>query len=235
MKNKIALLLLCLPLVTHAKQLELNGAPTPSNFRDISKDLVATIDYKALGPAEAGGLTGFSIGLATTYVKVENKTSWFTATTENVSELGLVGIQASKGLPLDIDVGAYYSFIPETDVKVYGAELRYAFLPGSVALPAVALRGSYSKLTGIDDFDLDSTSVDLSVSKGFALITPYAGVGQVYGTSDPNGIAGLSKVKIKETKLFVGLRLGLGLFEITPEYAKIGDNDSYNLKLGLGF
>jgi hypothetical protein len=34
-----------------------------------------------------------------------------------------------QGLPLDIDVAAFYSAIP-TNIKLFGAELRYAVLPG---------------------------------------------------------------------------------------------------------
>lgn len=234
MKIKYALLLLLLPLMTQAKDLELIGG-SQADFRNISKDIVATIDYKALGPAEAGGLTGFSVGTFATYVTVDNEASWTTATGEDIDELGLVGIQANKGLPFDIDVGAYFSAIPTTSVKVYGAELRYAFLPGSAVLPAVAIRGTYSKLTGIDNFDVDSKSVDLSVSKGFAFVTPYAGVGRVFGTSDPDASSGLTKEDIEATKLFAGVRFGFGLFEMTPEYTRIGDNNAYNLRLGLGF
>lgn len=234
MKTKIAMLLLCLPLSALAgKDFEVVGG-NQEEFREISEDIIATIEYKAQGPSEASGLTGFSAGLFATYVPVDNKAAWFNATGENVSEIGLVGLHATKGLPLGIDVGAYVSTVPTTDITAYGAELRFAILEGGVASPGLALRGSYSKLTGIDNFEVDSKSVDLSISKGFAFLTPYAGAGYVRGESDPDASTGRSDVKYSGKKIFAGLRIGLGLLEITPEYTRIVDNNVYSLKLGLG-
>ena len=235
MKTKIAVLLLCLPLSAVAgKDFEVIGG-NQNDFREISEDIIATIEYKAQGPSEASGLTGFSAGVFATYVPVDNKASWKTATGEDVNEIGLVGVHATKGLPLGIDVGAYVSTVPTADITAYGAELRLAILEGGVASPGLALRGSYSKLSGIDNFDVDSKSVDLSVSKGFAFLTPYAGAGYVRGESDPDdSVPTLSKVKYSGKKLFAGVRLGLGLLEITPEYSRIVDNNVYSLKFGLG-
>lgn len=234
MLRKLALVVAALPLVAGAKDFNI-VVPNQPDFREVSEDIVATLDYKALGPAEAGGLTGFSIGVLGSYVAVDNKGAWKRLTGENVSELGLVGVRVTKGLPFNLDVGAFYSSVPTTDVTAMGGEVRYAILPGSVALPALALRGSYSTLSGIRDFDVESKSMDVSVSKGFALLTPYAGAGYVWGESDPNGSFGLRKEKIEEPKFFAGLKIGIGLFELTPEYTQIGDNNAYNVQLGLGF
>ncbi|MBI3171401.1 MAG: hypothetical protein HYZ32_02280, partial [Hydrocarboniphaga effusa] len=141
----------------------------------------------------------------------------------------------TKGLPLGIDVGAFYTTVPDTDVRIYGGELRYAFLEGSALSPAIALRGSYVTVEGIDSFDLKSRAVDISLSKGFAVITPYVGVGYVFGESDPKGIPSLQKVDVEETKAYIGARISLGLFEFTPELGQTGDNILYNLRAGFSF
>jgi hypothetical protein len=44
----------------------------------------------------------------------------------------------------------------------------------------VAFRLSASSLLGVDPMTLRTTAADLSISKGFRFITPYAGVGQVH-------------------------------------------------------
>ncbi len=205
-----------------------------ADFRSISEDLIATIDYKAIVPAEATGIVGFGAGLIFSYVPVDDEGAWQRATTQNIDSLGLVGIGVTKGLPFGIDVGAFYTEIPNTNVSLYGAEVRYALLEGGIASPALALRGSYVKVNGIGSFDLDSKAVDISLSKGFTLITPYVGVGYVFGEADPH-VALLTKEKINETKAFIGARISLGLIEFTPELGQIGDNIIYNLRAGFSF
>jgi hypothetical protein len=213
------------------------GVPSPcqKQFESIAQDLVAAIDYKAVGPAEATGIVGFGLGVVLTYVPVDVEQDWKTATGTDFSGLGMAGLQVTKGLPLNLDLGAFYSTVPGTNVKVFGGEARYAILPGSTVSPALALRGSWVKVTGIDSFDLESKAVDLSLSKGFAVVTPYVGVGYVWGTADPDASTGLKKAEVNKTKAYLGVRFSLGLFELTPEVGQIGDNVAYNLRAGFSF
>ena len=237
MRNRIlAVLLVCAAPAAMAKDIDIDpvscGVTCQDAFDTIAEDLVATIDYKG-GPAEATGVAGFGLGLVTTYVPVGNE--WETVTGSDFSGIGLVGLQATKGLPLGIDVGAFYSTAPGSNVDVFGGEIRYAFLPGSVALPALALRAAIVQTSGIDDFDIDSKSVDLSVSKGFGPFTPFAGVGYVKGSADPDPSSGLNEAKVDEAKYFAGARLSLGLLEFTPQVGRVGDVTHYSARLGFSF
>ena len=113
-----------------------------------------------------------------------------TATTEIYTlslhdALPISKIQATIGLPYSFDIGAFYSNSSNTDISVTGAELKYAILDGSTLVPAVAVRTTYTKLDGIDQLYMDTKSADISISKGFAFFTPYAGVGSVWVTSKP--------------------------------------------------
>jgi hypothetical protein len=224
-----------------AKDVEVNsascGASCQAEFDSVATDLVAAIDYKALGPAEATGIVGFGIGVVGSYVPVDASASWQKVTGQDFSGLGLVGLQVTKGLPLNIDVGAFYTAIPGTNVKVAGGEARYAFLPGSTVAPAVALRGSYVKVMGIDSFSLDSKTVDLSLSKGLGPITPYVGVGYIWGSADPDAATqastGLSEAKVEDAKAYIGARFSLGLIEFTPEIATIASVITYSARFGF--
>lgn len=235
----VASLLAVVAVPAFADDVEINPDPArcgdtcQDEFNAIAEDLVATIDYKALGPAEATGITGIGVGAAFSYVPVDDEDAWFAVTGEDISALGMAGLRVTKGLPFNIDVGAFYSTVPDTNVDLYGAELRYAFLPGSTTMPAVALRASYVAVTGIDTFDLNSTSVDVALSKGFTLLTPYVGVGYVMGEADPDSLTGLEKAEVEDTKAYLGLRVSLGLIEMTPEVAQVGDNLAYSLRLGF--
>ncbi len=210
-----------------------------SAFEGVVEDVAAALNYKALGPAEATGMTGIGVGAFANYTPTRNDADWRTLTGADVDFVGMAGVVATKGLPLGIDVGAFYTAVPETSVKAYGAELRYALLEGGMATPALALRGAFARTSGIRDFDYDAYSLDLSLSKGFAFLTPYIGAGYVWAEADPQGdaaaVAGLRKVKVDEQRLFVGLRVSMLLLELTPEYERTGSNSAYNLRLGFSF
>jgi len=57
------------------------------------------------------------------------------------------------------------SSVPDTNLKFWGAEIRYAFLEGGALTPALALRGTYTTLSGVDQLALDTRGLELSISK----------------------------------------------------------------------
>jgi hypothetical protein len=144
-------------------------------------------------------------------------------------------LRLNKGLPFGIDLGVMYSSVPSTNIKLYGGELRYAIVSGGVAMPAIGIRGSYTKLTGVDQVDFDTKGLDLSISKGFLMFTPYAGIGKVRVASTPNGIPALSKESLSLNKVFVGANLNFGLMNLAFEGDRTGEATSYGAKLGFRF
>lgn len=238
-------LLLALALATGATQaaafdvdfnLDCTANPTcQADFRSISEDITAALNYKALGPAEATGLTGIGIGAFVSYVDAEDPAAWNRLTGESVDAVGMAGVAVRKGLPFGIDLGAFYGTVPGASADLYGGEVRWAILEGGVAEPALAVRGTYTRSSGIDDLDFESMGLDVSVSKGFAFLTPYAGYGYVWSELTPKNVVGLQKEKVDASRLFVGLRFGLLIFDITPEYERIEGRDSFNLLLGASF
>lgn len=236
---KFLLLLAALTVAAGAAQArDLNiVTPSQSAFRGASEDAIAAIEYKPLGPAEWSGITGFEIAAIGAYVPAKHRDDWKTLTGQDVKELGLVGARLAKGLPFNFDVAAFYSGVPQYHVSIYGGEVRYAILPGSTVMPALAIRGAFDKVSGLNDFDLHAYSVDASISKGFAILKPYVGAGYVWGVSDPQGdvatASGLHRENIRKGKAFAGMRISLGLLHITPEFETIGSNQSYNLNVGI--
>jgi hypothetical protein len=204
-----------------------------NDFRLLSEDLGAALSYKAVIPAEPLGLTGFDISLEGSSTKLEHADILKLATGgDSASTLVIPKLHVHKGLPLGIDVGAFYSAIPNSNIKLWGAELRYALLKGGTASPALAVRGSYTKLQGVDQLDFDTKGVDLSISKGFALLTPYAGIGKVWVNSTPVDVAPLVKEDFSYSKVFAGVNLNFGLVNIALETDKTGDATSYSAKFG---
>ncbi|GAC1626836.1 MAG: hypothetical protein NVS9B10_15180 [Nevskia sp.] len=209
--------------------------PNQQDFHAVAQDLTAGLDYKALGSAAPGGLLGFSLGAFGSYAPTRDSGAWKRLTGTSVDGVGVVGLRAGKGLPLGFDVGGFYTRVPGSDAAVWGGELRYAILDGGVATPAVALRGSYTRASNTGNFDYSSYGTDLSVSKGFLLATPYAGVGYVHSSTKADARFGLDPEGLDRAKYFAGLSFKLLLLDGTAEYERLGRSNVYSLKAGLTF
>jgi len=208
-----------------------------SEFRTLSEDLGAALSYKPLTPAAPMGTTGFDMGIEVTQTDMSKSSQlWSKATGggSSVSKLYVPKLHFDKGLPFGIDVAAFYSKIPTTNITLYGGELRYAILEGGLAQPAIAVRGSFTKLSGVSQLSLDTKGLDISISKGFAMLTPYAGIGQVWVNSTAN-VTGLAAEKFTQGKVFVGANLNLGVTNLAAELDKTGGIQSVSMKLGFRF
>ncbi len=207
-----------------------------SQFKDFSKDLTAALSYKAIAPATPLGVTGFDVGVALSGTRMQNSSLWQTATGHDLNILPVPKIYLSKGLPYGIDIGGFYTKVPGSNIKLYGAEIKYAILEGSAITPAVAVRGTYTKLAGVNQLDFDTQGLELLVSKGFAGLTPYGGVGMVHGSASAHNLpAGftLNSESSNQAKLFAGLNWNILLGNLALEYDRTGKNDTLSAKLGL--
>lgn len=241
MKIKLALacVLGCFTQPVLAANIDNLGALGQANFKLFSEDLGAALGYKAVTPPTPLGLTGFDVGLEVTSTEMKNSALWTTATGggtgKALSSLIVPKLHAFKGLPLGIDVGVVYTSIPTTNIKLVGGELRYAIMEGGLALPAVGIRASMTKLSGVEQLAFGTKGLDVSISKGFAMFTPYAGVGAEWVDSTPNATTGLAKETFRQSKVFVGGNLNLMFMNLALEYDKTGSSQSYSAKLGFRF
>lgn len=226
---------------TSAQAADLDNlqALSQAEFRALSEDLGSALSYKGLVPAESLGILGFDIGVAATGTTLKNRAILAKAADGSSvpKTLPVTTVRAVKGLPFDLDIGVAVGTVPGTDLRVAGGELRWAMLPGSTLMPALALRAAVSSISGVDQLKLRTTSLDLSISKGFLMFTPYAGVGVVQVSSEVKDAAALAteRERFKQDKVFAGVNLNLGLLNIAVEGDKTGDASSYGLKLGLRF
>lgn len=210
-------------------------ALTQAEFRLLSEDLGAIVSYKPLIPSEGLGVSGFDIGVAVSGTTLHDRTVWETASGSSISSTVLVPtLRVHKGLPADVDIGVSYAKASTSNLQIVGGELRWAFVPGGVSTPAVALRGSYSSLSGVNSLSFHTLGFDLSVSKGFLFLTPYAGVGLVNVSSRPDA-GGLARESFTQNKVFGGVNMSFGLLNLAFETDKTGNDASYGLKLGLRF
>ena len=206
-----------------------------SDFEDLSRQIGIAISYAPLAPAEPLGIIGFDVGIEVTAVDIDQDESFWTSAVGETppSYLVIPKIHAQKGLPFGFDVGLEYAKAPGTNIGFIGGELKWAFIKGGMAIPSVALRGSYTQLLGVDDLDLKTYGVDLSISKGFGFLTPYAGVGQIWISSrEKSDVINLDKENPSLTKGFIGLKVTIFVFSFVAE-ADFAEIPLYHLRANL--
>lgn len=218
-----------------AQDIDQLQAAAQAEFRLLSEDLGAALSYHAQMPAEPLGLAGFDIGVGVTATRLEHSGIWQKVTSDDAElTLYVPTLRLHKGLPAGFDIGFTYASIPGSNIRYTGGELRYAILEGGTASPAIAVRGSLTRLSGVDQLGFETRGIDVSISKGLAIFTPYAGIGRVWIESTPH-VLSLQKEKFSLTKVFVGVGMNFAVLNLNLQADKTGDATSYSLKLGWRF
>ncbi len=216
-----------------ADEIDNLGGLAQNEFKKLSEDLAAATSYKALTPAEPLGITGFDIGIEVTQTQMANEEVFDIACSGCGEDSFIIPkLHAHKGLPMGFDVGFMYATTSNTDVTLMGAELRYANIEGGIGTPAVATRLTWSRLDGVTDLDMQTVGVEATVSKGFAMFTPYAGIGNNWVNSSGTGF---KDEEFTQTKYFVGINFNTGLLNFDFEADNTGGAQTIGAKVGFRF
>ena len=210
------------------------GLLNQSEFRAFSEDVASAVSYKGMIPSEGLGITGFDLGVNASATEVAHRATLSKAAggASIPKAVPIVAVRAVKGLPFDIDIGVVSMSLPDTNARATGGELRWAFVGGNTVLPAVALRVSGTSLSGVSQLKMRTLSGDISISKGFAFLTPYAGVGSVEVKSSAPGTT-LREENFRQSKVFAGLNIALTPLALVVEADRTGDATGYGIKLAL--
>jgi hypothetical protein len=224
-------------LPSQATELNTLQLLNQAEFNLLVKDLGAATSYKGLASATPLGLTGFDIAVHSAFTDPVNKAVLSKAAggADIPSTVPVPGVRVAKGLPFGFDIGGTYMAVPKFKGNLAGVELRWAALEGGVFTPAIGLRLAATKLSGVDQLSLSTQSAEVSISKGFAIVTPYAGAGVVRTSGKAQGVSSLLAENPSQSKLFAGVHLNLVVFDITAEADRTGDTNSVNVRLGFRF
>lgn len=223
-----------------AADINFTSPISQSDFKSFSQQAGAIIAYRNMIPAEPLGIYGFDVGVEVSAISIDKNSSYWKAAFNNDAPayLGFPKLRVRKGLPYGFDIGAMYSYVPDSNIKLYGAELSKALLDGSDATPAIGIRATYTKLAGVNDLGLQTYGVDASISKGFLFLTPYVGAGILRINSEAKGFLqkiALSNETITTPRLFAGIKITpFPLLSITAE-AEYTELPIYSLKVAISF
>ncbi|HEX8172222.1 MAG TPA: hypothetical protein VF824_16930 [Thermoanaerobaculia bacterium] len=212
---------------------------TDAQFAEFSRLVAQGIYATPVDPARARGLLGFDIGVAATAVPVDPNAPYYQQSTTNdftiKDYVAVPRLIVSKGLSV-ATVSAMYAKVPDSDIRVLGGALDVPLISGGLLKPTLAVRGAYSQLQGVENFELKTYGVEVFLSKGFGPVTPYAGVGR--SRSDARGtvpapLARTLRDQADQNRITVGVKLSLLLPKIVVE-ATQAEVRSYAAKISFG-
>lgn len=149
--------------------------------------------------------------------------------------LAVARVGVRKGLPGGFDLGAAYGRALDGDVELLSGELSWAILEGGAVSPAVGLRLTGTQTLSAASYDLEQYGLEVLVSKGFPVVTPFGGAGLVRSESRLERFGGgLLEEDSTETVWFAGVRLKLLLPSLTIEVEQ-GEQTQAAVRLGFGF
>jgi hypothetical protein len=222
---------------------------TQDQFKSFSADMGMAISYQALSPAAplGGTLPGFDAGVEASVVKLDKSASYYSSIKSAVTASGkdfpnslvFPRVHVQVGFPvIPVDLGVSYTSVPNSEIKLVGYEIKYAVIKGGLVMPAVAIRGAYTKLSGLKELDLSTKSLDLSISKGILIFTPYAGIGEVWITSQAHTgtpLIPLETENITKSKFFVGTKVKVFPFVNLVVQGDFSNVKEYSARLNVNF
>jgi hypothetical protein len=232
-----------------------SGECSQQHFNDLMRELGMVTAPIFLSPAETLGLNGFSFALEGSVVPINNDADYWNLASEGKpgSVLFIPHLHVRKGLPFSFEVGAQLSMVPESELFIVGAEVKWAMNEGFYLIPDLAIRFAVNHIIGSKDFELTNGGWDISVSKAFGIggmlsLTPYAGYNMLFIHASSHVVLDataamdqfvFSKVNWKDNmihRFFVGLRLTTYIFQITLEgLFSNQDLHMFNFKLGFDY
>jgi hypothetical protein len=224
----------CVP--ARAAGIHFDTGFTTADLAKMADALGDVLMFPNLAPASPTGVMGFEVLAAAGGPQVDTGQHWW----HDVDGARVGGVFygqrliVRKGLPARLDVGVQAGQV--LGERFWGGEVRWALLEGGAVSPAAALRATYSRLasTGLN---VDVSEAQLVVSKGFLVVTPYAGIGYrrvSAGATFGDPVAARHSVDADRWVGTVGARVTLvPLLHLVGEFRQ-GANRSLYLGVGVG-
>jgi hypothetical protein len=157
-------------------------------FAILSSQLALALSSAILHPASTTGHSGFAVDLEVATMSVNADpvgatTAGYAATpwagaSNQPSSLYLPSVHVRKGLPFSFEVGGRFIYLAMSNAFAGQGEAKWALNEGFEYVPDFAIRGAYTRLFGVRDWNLSTTDLDFMLSKRFGMmgvtsLTPY--------------------------------------------------------------
>ena len=219
--------------LAHAGGFSFGPLFAENDLKGLAEAIGDVVTFPNLGTAAATGLMGFEVLATAGGPQVDTGSNWWRYVDARTVGGVLYGhrVIVRKGLPFNLDVGAQVGQV--AGERFWGGEVRWAVLEGGTVSPALALRASYSQLTGAP-FELEVAEAQLIISKGFLVVSPYGGIGyrRVGARANFGEPAGAHSADSNRATLTAGVRVTL--FPLVRLVGEVRQSSKTSFFFGVG-
>jgi hypothetical protein len=193
-------------------------------YRDLTRDLAAALQFKQTAPPAPLGPRGFEAGIEVAATDIDQQADYWRLVTDDPPDyLVIPKLRVLKGLPWRVDGEAMISYLPSTDIFLWGGAAKWTAIEENHGVPATSIRLSFTNLRGVDELDFTTLGLDLAAGYSWSAVEPYVGVGAAWVTSRARVRAEEADLLVTEHEefatghAFAGFRLYLPVAAITAE------------------
>ncbi|PLX69030.1 MAG: hypothetical protein C0602_08085 [Denitrovibrio sp.] len=238
MKKVLVLSLMMVCSVAFAGDFGIQSTMTQDQFKSLAKEIGLIVTPTPNSPAEPLKTFGFDVAVEAAVININSDEDyWENACDGNdpSSHIAAYRVHAQKGFPFGLDLGLSVTKGGNLGFTAITGEVKYAILKGTVVTPAISVKGSVTKVTGLEDMSVMTGSIGAYISKGFLFLTPYAGIESVAVKASDDSGNDFDDETVASARGIVGLQISpLPLISINLEAAK-GTVMQYGLKAGIRF
>ena len=220
----------------------IDPALTQAQWRTFVQQVGAIASFKSLASAEPLGTMHFSIGIEYSRTPVDqHNPAWINTFTHPDEDcplgdaVAVPTLRARMGVSDNMDIGAYWITAPNANYGLAGGELKYRFLRESEKLPGAAVRASFTLLTGVADFDLNTYAIDVIASKRFGMFSPYLGLrGSLAVGTETTSKVNLARENILLAQGYAGITASIWVLSLAAEY-DVSQVNTFAVNVGFTF
>lgn len=167
--------------------IDLDPSLTQGEFHDFIGEVSELMYFRPLAGAKPLGKFNFEITLEQRSAKIEDwEPKWNNTFSHPHHDhtlvgddhiLSIPGLRGRMGITDKTDLELFLMVNPNSNYGFAGAAVKYAIIDDPGSKWGASVRGSYMKLLGVEDMDLNQIAADFVVSRDIWLFRPYAGGG----------------------------------------------------------
>ena len=222
---------------------DLHPELTKDEFEEFTAELGSVLRSRPLGDATTLGRGKVDVSVQFANMPIDdskgawnNTTSRPTADHHRSRSLSFPRVSARFGVSDRVEVGAVGGLAPHANYGLVGADTRIALVKQGPARPvSVSVRPSFTLLVAPSEVLVGNAGIDLSVSRAYGPVSPYAGVAaSTSGAVERSKNVNLDPVSAGASLAYAGLSYRWRPLILSAEVEK-GDQVRYAFGIGTRF
>ena len=165
----IAAILSPTPARAQQTAFDLRPGLTKAEFKELTSELGSVLRFRQLGDAMPLGKGNGDVSVQVGDMPTDNR--------KLGRSIVFPRVIARFGASDRVDIGAFGGFEPDANYGMAGFDTKIALLVQGPARPvSVSIRPSVTSLIGPSELLAANASIDISISRSFGALSPYAGV-----------------------------------------------------------